>query len=255
MSNNQFRPNTYSAIAISSAKDYFKEVKPILEQNPAKYYTLMFSKDTKSVVPEATLLDLFYNISGEGKCAVLPVLKVKKEEEQKEDSEKTGENKTDTGGMAVFSSDKLQTIFSEKDVESYNILTGAFREGYYDLKKDGKTVCVRLKTTKKPKIKVKKQDNMLKAEVKIVTDADPLSFDGSANEIENMINESLKEQIYSFVKKNKEEMCDTVGFGNILKKSFLTYNDWKDYNYMEKFKTISLDVNVKTRVGSGLIKQ
>ena len=41
MANNQFRPNTYVAMSSGKATDYFEEEKPALENNPAKYYTMM----------------------------------------------------------------------------------------------------------------------------------------------------------------------------------------------------------------------
>lgn len=241
--NNQFRPNTFAAVCQGSAKEYFEKTNPLLEQNPAKYYTLMFSKDTKSTVPDVTLLDLYFDISGSGKNAVLPMLEVVNEE-----------NKTKTNAMAVFSKDKLIENLSENDAQTYNILTGGFRDGYFDIKKDENLFCVRLKA-KKPKIKIKRDGNKLNAAIKIKAYVDPLSFEGTENELEAITNEEIEKKIKEFIEKNKEIMCDTIGFGNILKRTFLTYDDFVNFDYMQKFQNISANVTVKTKSGSSLLKR
>ena len=251
MSNNQFRPNTYTAVSRTSAKEYFEKVKPILEQNPAKYYTLMFSKDTKTTVPDATLLDLYFSISGNEKCASLPVLDVQKNEDE---SDKKSENKADAGGMAVFYEGRLIEILEERYAECYNILTGKFRDGYFSIDDSGKPLCIRLKV-KKTQIKVTADGDRITAIIKIKADVDPLSFSGKNDELETLANEEIQKKLTEFIEKNKEIMSDTIGFGNYLKKSFLTYDDFKNFNYMEKFNNLSAEISVKTKIGNGLLKR
>lgn len=268
MGNNQFRPNTYAAVARGGAKSYFEKVKPALELNPAKYYTLMFSKDTKSFVPEVTLKDLYFSLKLADRAAVLPVVGTIEEKSGESsaafsdfiagEKKKTGENKTDSAGMALFNEDRLAEILPSSDAEIFNIITGNYKEGYYNLSDNGKTVSVRLKTEKKPKICVKTAGG-LSASVKIKLSAETLSYNGSDNRelerLKRLIEEDIKKRAENFISKNKEFGCDTVGFGKYGKKNFLTVTDWENFKWKEKFPQINVNFSAETLVtGGNLIK-
>ncbi len=55
----EIRPDVYIAVALGTASDYLRAVKPVVELNPAKYYQLSFDKNDSAGYPRCTLQDFY----------------------------------------------------------------------------------------------------------------------------------------------------------------------------------------------------
>ena len=134
MKDSQFSPNTYVAVSLCSADEYMRTVNPSLEVNPAKYYTLIFSKNNSDYMPATSLRDLYFSISALGREAVLPAANLSRGEDSRTvrmeaargDYEagalsKSSENETDVSGMAVLPRRTVipGTLFSRRHGVSY----------------------------------------------------------------------------------------------------------------------------------------
>lgn len=255
MANSQFRPSTYIAVSLCGAREYFYEVKPVLELNPAKYYTLVFSKKAKSFVPEATLRDFYFNINSMAKDTVMPTVG-----ENEEGAQKAGENKTDVLGVALFKGDKLKQTLKTDMGEIYNMLTGDFAESFYSLQ-GAEKAAVKLKVSKKPKIMLKKNGNAFTAEIKLFLSAEAAQCENkellknNAAPLKKAVEESLKNKAEEFMSKNKEQKCDAVGIGKKAKRFFKTQEEWENYGFKEKLSQINVNFDVNVNItGTGLVQ-
>ncbi len=278
MRNSQFSPNTYAAISLCRAEEYMKTVKPSLEINPAKYYTLIFSKNNSDFLPETTLRDLYFDLAAPGKEPVLPVANLVGEEEDGEEKEQSaqgeyeagmqderGENRTDVAGMAVISKGKLSGVMSTKDAVSYHILLGELEEYYLtfsSVSKKDRHITLRLTQDKAPKHNIALSDEgievfsalSLNAEVVECPDEDAESL-GSEGVAETA-REKLENQLEGFLKKTRDvTKADVVGYGRIAKMQFLDYPTWERYGWPEKYQKAGFSVLVNITVSrEGLVQ-
>ena len=240
MANNQFRPNTFVAMSLGKATEYFEEEKPALENNPAKYYTMMFSKDTKSSLPAVSLRDLYFSVSFSEREAVLPVLGGSVNE-----------------AMAVFRGDKLSFLMNDKDAEIYNILSGDFKEGYIVVSKEDGDYSVRLKQKCKPKICVKTDGEEIKAEIKLKASVKRADF-GAGKEKGDIKGEAKAEilkRTENFLTKTYGEGLDVLGISRFAKKNFLSQNKWEDFGFFQKLNGIQIEMSADVKEeNGGLIK-
>lgn len=261
MRSNQFRPNTYVAVTHGEAKEYLENVKPEPSENPAKYYTMLFYKESRSYIPEATLKDIYFTLFSEEKLAVLPYLFTggesdeKNQEEDKSDGEEK-EKKPDDYGMAILKGDRLQIVLGPEDCMIYNILCGDFREGFFSLEVAGENVSLELKRKCAPKISVWAGENP-GANVRLEFLAE-VSFSPKGTDDEKIAKsaeEILEKRCLEFIEKTKKGSCDALGLGRYAKKEFLTLPEWESYNWSEKFPSLAPDVEAKIKITShGLIR-
>lgn len=64
----------------------------------------------------------------------------------------------------------------------------------------------------------------------------------------------LENQIYQYLYTvSKDYNSDIDGFGKLVLKNFLTWEDWANYNWLDNFKNSFFKVDVETKVKSGQI--
>lgn len=269
MANQNIRPNTYCALSLGGANIYLETVKPALELNPAKYYTLMFSKDTKSIVPNTTLKDLYFSFTANDKDAVLPIVSVldknsMENKNEKDDyiageSAKKTENKTDNAGVAFLKGDKLAKILPTSFSENYNILSGDFKVGYYSFKINDEIVTVKLNLSKKPKFCTKINKNMVSTKIKICMSLSLVSQTEilgklSENELLEKINENILNEMNTFFATTKEYNVDVLGIKSHLKRNFLTNDSYNNFITDFKLQNCYEDITLETKIsGKGLV--
>ncbi|MBQ3225536.1 MAG: Ger(x)C family spore germination protein [Clostridia bacterium] len=275
MKSSQFSPNTYVAVSLCPAEEYMKTAAPSLEINPAKYYTLIFAQQNSDYMPEATLRDVYFDLSAPGSEPVLPVTNLvqEKEGESKEaergdyeagEVDKGGENKTDVSGMATISMGKLSAVLSSADSVSYHLLSGKLKEHYLSIpspSEEGKHITLRLTQDAMPKHRVEEKEQKLSISSKLFLsaelvecpkkDIDALGTDG----IKTLAEGHLKEQMREFMKATQQECrADVIGFGRIFKMKFPDYPAWEAYHWQEKYQTADFSPEVTLRISrEGLI--
>lgn len=80
-----------------------------------------------------------------------------------------------------------------------------------------------------------------------------LSFD-NVHELEKAVTKYIEDKVYSYLYKvSKEFNSDIDGFGKYAVKHFLTWDDWKNYNWLNNYNTSFFNIDVKTNVKSGYI--
>ena len=174
------------------------------------------------------------------------------------------ENSSEAIGSAVFKKDKMIGTLSNIESEIYNIITGDYQSGYsviYSEKTPDIPITLRIEQNKRPKIKLdlsneNPQINIaisLEGNFKSLSDSFPLESELIAFEEEANI--YVKNAVEKFLNKTTQEFdSDIVGFGYYAKKSFLTYDDFINYDWGSKYKNAQFDVKVDFQIRrTGLI--
>ncbi len=277
MKDSQFSPNTYTAISLCSAEEYIRTVNPSLEINPAKYYTLLFSKNNSDYTPATTLRDLYFNISALGQEPVLPAANLSAEDNlHTEDSDavrgdyeagdlsKNSENRTDVSGMAVLKDGKLSQVLSSHDAMSYHILTGQLKQVYLTMPshtQEGKHITLRLTQKKKCVRRVESlgESPMLTASVSLsaeivecpASDLQALGLSG----LNQMASEQIAAQLKGFLELTANFcQADVTGYGKLAKMKFADFPSWQDYNWPARYPSAQFRVTAKVNISrEGLV--
>lgn len=169
------------------------------------------------------------------------------------------ENKSEAIGAAIFKGDKMISSFSGVDSETFNLLNGTYKNGYsviYSKTSPQNPITIRLFQKAKPRVKIKLKNDAPHIDITLFLEGDLVSvpsnnfieknIDLFENDTKNYINFVLSE----FLERTKKEYdSDILGFGSIARRSFLTYDDFLNYNWNEKYKntvfTLKINFEVK----------
>jgi len=186
------------------------------------------------------------------------------------------ENKVRQMGSAVFKSDKMVGELTGLETFYYLMVSGKLGEMYYTLPDPGSEsestdrnrdyVSLRLAEARKPQIKVKIKENKPVINVKVSLEGDILAITGKndystgdgLNELENYASEYIRERVVSFLEKTRDEFkSDICSIGKYVKKTFILWEDWVNFNWTEKYEKadFNVDVNVKIRRPGIMVKQ
>ncbi len=278
MKNSQTRPSTFVAVAAGEAEAYLKKVKPAMEVNPAKYYSLVFSKKNSNFIPIMTLREMYFHTTAPGQEAALPLVGVSpdvpaKSEEQSQDTAmgnytagspgRVSDNDTEVSGMAVMRSGKLAGFLPSKSVEMYNICINAYQPSYYHIPSDaveGEHVVLKMHQKKAPKKEVHIEGGVPHITLTVSMRAQLIKcpqeeygqkdIDG----FNRMAEESLKRDLEGFLAQTVACQSDVVGFGRYAKIRFPDYAAWEAYDWPSHYKDAVFTVNTHVNIDNdGLI--
>ncbi len=282
--NEEIRPCTYIAVSKKEAKDYLKDIKPTNEVNPVKYYEVIYESLYSGFIPKHSLRDFYIRSLSPESENVLPlsarVDQEKKEAEKNEyggfeylidnyragEIEAKGDIKTQTVGMAIFKDNIMIAEAGGVEVELYNMLTDRYEKSeitYLDKKDPERAISVVQTRQKSPKIDVGIEGDVPKIKVNIYLEADLRTVSESyiieqeQNDFEKQVSEEIEDAMKKFLyKTSREYESDIVGFGSFIKKRFKSFNDFKSFDWEEKYKRAEFEVKVDFHLRrSGLINK
>jgi len=281
----EFRPNMFIAVARGSAKDYLESIKPVQEADPAKYYDLKF--DAYKYTGFTANTQMFYFYINEESNAMQPVAtlvgvnkKSSTDEFNANESDasskgrtipfegdyfagnlpKVGDIKGETMGLAVFDGARMVGEVDGESATYHLMLTGSYRTSnitFLDPLKNKYLIIVSMKQSRKPQCKVDIADGNPKINVNILLEADYLSIQSGLNynsdklriQFEQYAESELKKGITAYLNMTAGQFkSDVCGFGRFVKGKFLTWDEWKNYKWLEKYKNSSFDVNVDVKM-------
>lgn len=281
----RFRPDVFVIISEDKAYKYLENINPRLENNTAKYFELLMDNSYTSVFPKTTLNVITDCLYCEGKQPVVALSDIGKYENAEELDKSTAkeaftlndEFNSDARnlavatqknnivmGLAVFRNGVMVGTCDGEEVICYQMLTGEFRQTTWaipDYKQDGGVIVLLVSQSRKPRIKISKNESNAAIDIKLELECDLLSVQGnqyieySPEKIEETYKKIIENNIEEFLKRTRDEFdSDICGFGRYLKSKFLTWDEWKGYNWYNKYKntTFNVDVGVKLR-RTGLI--
>lgn len=186
------------------------------------------------------------------------------------------ENKIRQMGSAVFKADKMVGELTGLETCYYLMVSGKLGEIYYTLpdpdskpetnSENREYVSLRLGQARKPEINVKFKDEKPVINVSVSLEGDILAITGrndystgeALEKLESYASEYVKENVNSFLEKTRDEFKSDICFiGKSVKKTFLIWEDWINFNWAEKYEKadFNVDVEVKIRRSGIMVKQ
>ena len=178
------------------------------------------------------------------------------------DIEKT--NKSEVIGSAVFNGDRMVTTLSNIESELYNIIKGDFQNGYsviYSQKSPDHPITIKIEQQKRPKIKVDAKGIKPKIDVEVFLEADFVSVpydyfaESEIDRFEKETTKYIKEAIEKFLNStSRQYKTDVCGFARYAKINFLTYDEFNNYKWNDKYQNAQFLCNVNFSIRrTGLI--
>jgi spore germination protein KC len=280
-----FRGNMSIAVVKGSVEDYIKSVEPVLEISTAKYYEQMFKSYKHTGFTANTQLVNFYSKAEETTEEPVAVLAgVSKydsaDEFTLEDSTykekgkprpfegdyiagnmpKIGSIKSELMGLAVFNGSKMVGELDGEESLHYLMIVGQYNDSnitVLDPLNNGYYILLNTSQNRRPVHKVSMLDGNPLIKIKIFLEADILSIQSGINYestenisiLEKAAEEQLKQGMIRLLEKTAKDMeSDIFGFGKKIKHNFLTWKEWEDFQWLNKYKDSSFDVDVSFKI-------
>lgn len=161
------------------------------------------------------------------------------------------EDESELMGMAVFSGDKMIGEMGSVEGLIYNILTNRFKYGYVTFKSSKTDIPITILLQRTGKTKIDYDRKKEEAKITLFLDGEFVALpsdyitEKDTYAFEKEIKDAVCEGVYTFIKRLQNEFkSDIVGIGSSAKGEFLTFDEFKDYKWSEKFPEI--DIKIKT---------
>lgn len=254
ISDSNIRPRVSLAICEGKAKDFLNELSPKLEASPSRFYELLFGTYNYSTQSEPSqLIDLYTEFQSIDRDAYTTFVKLKSGDSDEKDAI--------LAGIAIFDKTHLiDTVEDEDFVFAHSILTNNLKQEGYSIKdfnEKNKFISVRLIQNSAPKIEVSTSGDSPKIKCKInlhahiISSGSNINFYAKENEkkLKELLDKKIEEKINKYLEKTiKEYKVDIAGIGRYAKKNFLTWKEFKDYDWLSKYKNASYEVEVDTKL-------
>lgn len=243
ISNIDIRPKTDVAICRGKAETFLKEIEPVLESSPARYYDLILeSYHYSSSIADTDLLTFYTSAESIDREAYAIITELDGKEAK-------------FSGLAVFNGGKMVGEIPPDLVSSHLILTNNLEETFIsvdDIETPDKQVSLLINQTNNSKVTVKVKDNKpyINIEVRLgahlmssASTTDYLKKENKAK-LEKEIEEHIKELILNYSKLIAQLGSDIAGFGKYAKLNYLTWEEFENINWENIFKNSIFDIKV-----------
>ena len=189
----------------------------------------------------------------------------KSESSSKKDVEKDNTNaKIKNQGLAIFKDDKLIGEISREETLCYMLVSGKLKDAVINVPspfEDADYVSLNISSVHS-KNKVEIVNNTPFITCNISLSARVLSSTKTSNylskenslALEYATNSYLNANITDFLYKTSKELkSDFIGFGRNAVRSFKTMDNWKNYDWLNKYQNSEFNVNVNTTVKSSYL--
>ena len=287
----EFRPNMYMVVSRTTAEEYINNVKPVLEKNPSKYYYLNFTTYRYTSFSANTQFGRFSNyMDSQDRQAVAILCGINKNEStgnitttnstyskkgrafplegdfKAGDVPRTGEDKSETMGLAVFDGEKMVGELDGEETAYYLFITGEFKNAYWtfpDPQEKDRFVLLNIRQNRKPQTQVNLVNGKPQIKIKVLLEADILSIQSGINYERGENTKKLEESVISFLdegitrllaKTAGEYHSDIFGLGSAVRSKFLTWDEFEAFSWKSRYKESSFNVEVNLKIRrTGLI--
>lgn len=284
MNNIEIRPDCNVLVSRCNADYFLKNSKPTLEKLSARYYEIApTSSEYTGYTEGITLNDFFsgYTDSMQNCYAILGGINTQSTQsadasktfEEQDSTNKadesliTGNNKIENMGLAVFNGDTLVGELDGLETICHQIISNSLNSCVISIQSPfdtSKTISFKVRLAKNTNNQVDLVNNSAYITSKIKLEARILTMEENSNylssseleELENSLNSYLTSKLYDYLYKvSKEFKSDIDGFGKYVVQNFKTYDEWENFDWLNRFEDSFFYVTVDTNIKSGYVLQ
>ena len=276
----EIRPSCDIIVSKCSALDYITNSKPLLENLSSKYYEIASSSQKDTGLTRTISLMSFYNRYYDSLCEpYAPLSSIEEsnggdsssssggnsESSSKKDVEKDNANaKIKNQGLAIFKDDKLIGEISREETLCYMLVSGKLKDAVINVPspfEDADYVSLNISSVhSKNKVEIKNGTPFITCNIslsaRVLSSTKTSNYLSKENSLalEYATNSYLNANITDFLYKTSKELkSDFIGFGRNAVRSFKTMDDWKNYDWLNKYQNSEFNVNVNTTVKSSYL--
>ena len=187
------------------------------------------------------------------------------ESSSKKDVEKDNSNaKIKNQGLAIFKDDKLIGEISREETLCYMLVSGKLKDAVINVPspfEDADYVSLNISSVhSKNKVEIKNGTPFITCNIslsaRVLSSTKTSNYLSKENSLalEYATNSYLNANITDFLYKTSKELkSDFIGFGRNAVRSFKTMDDWKNYDWLNKYQNSEFNVNVNTTVKSSYL--
>ena len=187
------------------------------------------------------------------------------ESSSKKDVEKDNTNaKIKNQGLAIFKDDKLIGEISREETLCYMLVSGKLKDAVINIPspfEDADYVSLNISSVhSKNKVEIKNGTPFITCNIslsaRVLSSTKTSNYLSKENSLalEYATNSYLNANITDFLYKTSKELkSDFIGFGRNAVRSFKTMDDWKNYDWLNKYQNSEFNVNVNTTVKSSYL--
>jgi spore germination protein KC len=266
------RGTSFIAVSKEPPEEILKEMKPFLENNPAKYMELLASNYSfTGLNPPEKLQDFYNELKTEG-INPLCMLIAKSDEKlpphttlgeyQSEGSYHAGEMTKKGGvaleamGAAAFRKGQMVGLLNGDETAYYSMIRGRFHEGIFSIPdplKPDTVLPMDVFQARKPKTRIRFEEGQVFIHVQLALEGNLLANPSLINYgfpkhryvLEKAFAEKIKKDAQALVAKTQEEFkSDIFGFGLKAKRLVLTENQWRKLNWPDLYQNAEVKIDV-----------
>ena len=189
----------------------------------------------------------------------------KSESTSKKDVEKDNTNaKIKNQGLAIFKDDKLIGEISREETLCYMLVSGKLKDAVINVPspfEDADYVSLNISSVhSKNKVEIKNGTPFVTCNIslsaRVLSSTKTSNYLSKENSLalEYATNSYLNANITDFLYKTSKELkSDFIGFGRNAVRSFKTMDNWKNYDWLNKYQNSEFNVNVNTTVKSSYL--
>ncbi len=271
-----FRPSIYVCVSQQAPDRLFRSMEPKQDVYIEKFIEHLFSKVADSGTSRAYLYNNYFSAIADEGGYILPLVGVTDSDRAKtaaegypyrrpddfalnytaEDVPLIGDGSAALCGYAVFVGNKMTGTMGLMEQSIVEILEKNMFVGQFCVLVPGtnKYANVDLRQNKRPEVTVKTGE-ALEISVSIELQGEYTGIDGAFRSREDYegfvdyLNRAFSQKTRELLERTRTEFgADVLGLGDKAKINFLTYGDWADYNWKERFRNAVFNVSVSVNM-------
>lgn len=278
--NVEIRPTCNILISKCSAQYFLENSKPIIDEVATKYFGLETSSEKNTSYTEAiSLKDFFCDLSDTfgSPYAILGSVNglesdnvgnsnptLDDDSYVAKESEKSSQNNIENLGLAIFKEDKLVGELSGLETIIHLILCNNFQNATVNIPSpfnDSDYISLYIYSAKsKNSVNIVNGSPYIKCDVslkmKLLTSSEESNYMDDENKklIEEYTNSYFKAHVNDYLYRTSKELnSDVCAFGQYAVSNFLTWNDWSEYDWLNKYPTSFFNFSVNSKLISSYL--
>ncbi|MCL6639174.1 MAG: Ger(x)C family spore germination C-terminal domain-containing protein [Firmicutes bacterium] len=270
----QFRRHTFVMVTECPARDFLKEIKPLLEDNPAKYLELLAGGEKYTEFIPASDVYHIYNAHRSRAGEPLAVLAgLQRQAAGPPDPAfkpksgftagripREGGTKPELMGAAVFRRGKMVGTITGQEVGLVKMIRGEFGRTIMNLKDPlhpDLFVIFDLRPQKGPEIKAALDNGAVSIKARLFLEGTIISIQSGENYgdpkmlpvLQQALENQMTEEAAKLIQKAQNDFkADIFSFGNQVRKQFSTWPEWERFNWPERFPAAGVEVSCQFKV-------